>query len=102
MHRSKEEGQTIHWSKEEGRIIHWSKEEGRTIHWLKEEGRTIHWSKEKKTNTDLQSTTENKKSNTNQLINGLIVAYDTMRGCNGRDRIVVAFTTSCAINVYYH
>ena len=58
--------------------------------------------KKGKTNTDLLNTTEKNKRYTNQLINGLIVAYDKMRGRRGRDRIVVAFTTSCAINAYYH
>ena len=56
----------------------------------------------KKTNTDLLNTTEKNKSNKNQAINGLIVADDTMRGHRGSGRIVVAFTTSCAINAYYH
>jgi hypothetical protein len=57
--------------------------------------------KKRKTNTDLLNTTEKNKRYTNQLINGLIVAYDTMRGRRGRDRISVAFTTFCAINAYY-
>jgi hypothetical protein len=58
--------------------------------------------KKRKTNTDLLNTTEKNKRNKNQLINGLIVAYDTMRSRRGRDRIVVAFRTFCAINAYYH
>ena len=58
--------------------------------------------KKRKTNTDLLNTTEKKKRNTNQLINGLVAADDTMRGRRGSDRMVVAFTTFCAINAYYH
>ena len=58
--------------------------------------------KRKRANNDLEKTTENKKSNTNHLVNRLIVAYDTKTGRRGRDRMAVRITTTYAISAYHY
>jgi hypothetical protein len=43
--------------------------------------------------------TDNNQEWTIQSISNIVEFY---RGCHGRDRMVVGFTTTCAISVYHH